>query len=82
MKFSRHIMFSTALLGLLSAPVQAAQDLSTALRRAQYLLTGTMPTDQEFTSNAVSDAAYKTAVRTFLDGEGDVERSLLRALLL
>jgi hypothetical protein len=61
---------ATVLLGALTAPVQAAQDLPSALRRAQYLLTGTMPTDQDFTSHAVSDAAYKTAVRTFLDGDG------------
>jgi len=70
MNFIPKFSLLATLLALGSGTVEAAQDLPSALRRAQYLLTGTMPTDAEFSSNAVSDAAYRNAVRTFLDGDG------------
>lgn len=40
-----------------------------ALKRAQYLLDATVPTDAQFDANTSSDASYKAAVRSFLDGE-------------
>ncbi len=70
MKLPGKILFGATLLGFFTAPLQAAQDLNAALRRAQYLLNGTIPTDEDFTSNAVSEASYKAAVRTFLNGDG------------
>jgi hypothetical protein len=44
-----------------------AQDLDRALRRAQYLLMGTIPTDQDFQTWAVNEGAYRSGVRTFIE---------------
>jgi hypothetical protein len=47
----------------------SATDLNAALRRAQYLLNGTMPTDQEISEHTVSETKYKEAVDEFLQNE-------------
>lgn len=44
----------------------ADTDYNQALRRAQYLLNGTIPTDEEFSTNAASQDAYRAAVRTLV----------------
>lgn len=48
------------------APAYAGQDLNTALRRAKYLLKGEMPTDVDYRDSAVSEEAYRRAVRSYL----------------
>ncbi len=45
-----------------------AEDLSSALRRAQYLLNATMPTDTDFFKNSTHQAYY-AQVRSFLNHE-------------
>ena len=52
-----------------STPLYGAEDDNQALRRAQYLLNGTIPTDQEFSSNAASREAYRNAVRTMVQDD-------------
>ena len=47
----------------------AGQDIGRALRRAQYLLNGTMPTDQDYAAFAGSQASYEAAVRSFIDDD-------------
>jgi hypothetical protein len=60
------------LLGLLNstemAPLHAGTDLSKALRRSQYLLSGTLPADSDFKSFANNVESYNSAVRKFVDG--------------
>ena len=51
---------------LVSGDLFADPDYNMALRRAQYLLNGTIPTDQEFSQNGSSEAAYQQAVRTMV----------------
>ncbi len=48
----------------------AAQDISAALRRAQYLLTGAMPTDSEYSANATNEDSYRKAIRAFINDDG------------
>ena len=50
-------------------PIFGAEDYDQALRRAQYLLNGTIPTDQEFFTNAASREAYRSAVRTMVQDD-------------
>ncbi len=45
----------------------AEEDLERALRRAQYLLNASTPTDQQFSSGAGDFESYRGAVRSFLD---------------
>lgn len=54
------VLFSPAIVA------SAAENLPQALRRAQYLLNGTMPTDQEIASSTTSLDAYRRAVDGFL----------------
>jgi hypothetical protein len=65
------IVLSFAALFLFVIPVDpkanAAEDLQRALKRAQYLLTGTYPTDAEYSSYSSSKEAYNVAVRSFLN---------------
>lgn len=49
-----------------SSPAFSASDFEAALRRAQYLLNGTMPNDQQLSSEAASEAAYRQAIDSFL----------------
>ncbi len=58
-----------ALLGAVavSSYVGAADDLPKALRRAQYLLNGTVPTDAQFSNYSRSKETYFTAVRSFIN---------------
>lgn len=53
-----------------TARVEAAEDIAAALRRAQYLLTGAMPSDADFSANAGSEEAYRQAVRSFINQDG------------
>jgi hypothetical protein len=54
---------------ILSPPRAVADpDYNAALKRAQYLLNATMPTDDDLAASAASDDAYKTAVRGYIDG--------------
>jgi len=46
---------------------QSQEDLESSLRRAQYLLMGTTPTDQDYATWAVNDAAYRSGVRNFIN---------------
>ena len=43
-----------------------ATDLSAALRRAQYLLNGTYPSDAELSAGTTSDQAYRASIDRFL----------------
>ena len=45
----------------------AGADFEAALRRAEYLLNGTMPTDAELAASAGSEANYRTAVDSYLN---------------
>ncbi|SMF55515.1 DUF1585 domain-containing protein [Pseudobacteriovorax antillogorgiicola] len=58
--------FIYILIVLLELPVLGQADYNQALRRAQYLLNGTIPTDDEFTAHAASDTAYRDAVRQMI----------------
>jgi len=69
MKISLVKKFIMVGLLMVGANAYAAQDINSALRRAQYLLTGAMPTDTEFTSNASSEDSYRKAIRTFVESE-------------
>ncbi|MFK7872572.1 MAG: hypothetical protein AB8C84_05295 [Oligoflexales bacterium] len=51
----------------LSFQAYAAEDISKALRRAQYLLNATVPTDQEYQNHAQDVQSYRNAIRGFLD---------------
>jgi hypothetical protein len=46
---------------------RAAADYARALKRAQYLLNATVPTDADFSAHAGSEATYEGAVRRFID---------------
>lgn len=52
--------------GLFSEAANAGVDYERALKRAQYLLNGTMPTDEEFTAFSNSKISYESAVRSYL----------------
>lgn len=54
----------------------AEADLNLALRRAQYLLNGTLPTDQQFSIFANSKASYDSAVRAFLNHDNFYDTTL------
>ena len=47
----------------------AAEDLKAALRRSQYLLNGTRPTDADFAAGSRNRTDYSAAVRRFLEHE-------------
>ena len=64
--FFMHIASVALSLCVLADTAWAAKDLAKALRRAQYLLNGTMPTDDEITNFSASDDAYRSAVDQFL----------------
>ncbi|RYZ54479.1 MAG: DUF1585 domain-containing protein [Proteobacteria bacterium] len=57
------------LVTLFGTSLFAGEDLPSALRRSKYLLTGSMPTDGEFSSSAASKDTYKAAVRSFVDDD-------------
>mgnify|MGYP003683504681 CR=1 FL=1 len=60
MKYIAIITLFLSTLGL------ADSDYNQALRRAQYLLNGTTPTDADFSSKAASQSTYQDAVRTMI----------------
>lgn len=64
------------LLLLNGARVFAAPDYNLALRRAQYLLNGTMPTDENFMASAANRDAYLQAVRGFMEHDNFYEMVL------
>lgn len=47
----------------------AAEDLNSALRRAQYLLNGTTPTDDDYNRAAASRDAYQNEVRSLINND-------------
>ena len=47
----------------------AEEDLNSALKRAQYLLNGTIPGDDDFATSAVSKQAYDAAVRAMIEDQ-------------
>lgn len=51
------------------ASLRADADLNRALRRAQYLLQGTMPKDEDFAISAANRESYQSAVRSFIESE-------------
>ncbi len=67
MKTALHVLAVLPFL-LLSPRAMADASYERALKRAQYLLDATVPTDDQFGANASSDAAYKAAVRSFIEG--------------
>ena len=50
-----------------SLPSEAAEDLKQALRRAQYLLNGTITNDIQYASHALSRLSYETSIRGFIN---------------
>ncbi|MCX6127069.1 MAG: hypothetical protein NTV34_20290, partial [Proteobacteria bacterium] len=46
--------------------LQAATDYESAVRRAQYLLNGTMPTDAELSASSISEIKYRETIDGFL----------------
>jgi hypothetical protein len=57
-----------SLLGIIEMeqPIYAVKDLAAAIRRAQYLLNGTYPSDGEILAATSTDGAYKAAIDRFL----------------
>ncbi|MCX6128444.1 MAG: hypothetical protein NTX25_05185, partial [Proteobacteria bacterium] len=62
---------------LISLEVNAAEDVVSALRRAQYLLTGAMPTDTEYANYSTDQESYRRAIRSFV-GSDSFYDSVLR----
>lgn len=54
----------------------AQNDYEAALRRAQYLLNGSVPTDQQFETVSSSDENYRQAIRAFLEDENFYDAAL------
>ena len=65
----RLFIFCALVFGMLvpQGKTTAAEDYVRALKRAQYLLNGTVPTDAEFSNYGQSADTYKVAVRSFLN---------------
>lgn len=59
-------IFAAALLAL-APQLHASEDLNAALRRSKYILNGSMPTETEFSTYAVSRDKYREAVRDFVN---------------
>lgn len=58
------------------APVDTSVDIERALKRAQYLLHGTVPTEEEFQLYTGSVTGYRARVREFLDSENFYDANL------
>lgn len=56
-----------AVLTMTATPAFADADYQRALKRAQYLLNATVPTDEQIAQNAATLDAYRAAVRGFVD---------------
>jgi hypothetical protein len=77
MKYVLHVGIKKFLLGLAFLLVLAhegsvafaGENYDRALKRAQYLLNESVPTDEEFANNAKSRESYRSVVRTFLDSD-------------
>ena len=63
-------------LALVGTQAFADANYDRALKRAQYLLDASVPTDADFGTKASSDDAYKAAVRSFIDGPNFYETSM------
>src|SRR5690606_34873041 len=61
------LLAMTAAFASFSSQASAQEDYTRALKRAQYMLNETIPTDDEFQSYAGSVQDYRSAVRSFLD---------------
>ena len=72
------LLFFFIALGILlpQGHTTAGEDYIRALKRAQYLLNGSVPTDAEFSNYAQSADGYKVAVRAFLNSSGFYEQVL------
>lgn len=53
-------------ISLVSLNALASQNLNMGLKRASYLLNGTVPTDDDFSKYAKSEQDYRVAVRNFI----------------
>ena len=74
MQFLRNILIG--LLTLAPSAYSADANFNLALRRAQYLLNGTLPTDQDFAIYSNSKSSYDSAVRNFVNHENFYETTL------
>jgi hypothetical protein len=72
---SSHLLLLVLAMGISLSPLGAQN--ARALKRAQYLLIGTIPTDSEFALGAESEDAYRARVRQFIDSP-DFYNSVLR----
>lgn len=61
----------------ISSAASAQQDYERAFKRAKYILTGSYPTDSEYSSAVSSKSAYESSVRTLM-GDPKLYDSLLR----
>lgn len=66
-KLTKFVLIITLL--IVQKNVWADANYVRALKRAQYLLNSTIPSDSDFTSGASSQTAYKSAVRSFIEDE-------------
>ena len=75
---ARGVVLAVLWLGVGPAEPQANGGASyqSALRRSQYLLSGTVPTDAQYQANASSEAGYKQAVRAMLDNQSFYDAAL------
>ncbi len=70
-------LFITLLASLSASSLFGAEaDLNLALRRAQYLLNGTIPTDQQFSIYGSSKASYDVAIRSFINHDNFYDTAL------
>lgn len=66
--FALATLIASVTLGAVPVAFAASQtDYVRALKRAQYLLSGTLPTDAEFDALTSNDSAYRDAVRKFIE---------------
>ncbi len=72
----RLILAVAFVITLKSTPAFADANYERALKRSQYLLNATTPTDEQFAIFASSDVTYKTAVRNFVESENFYDATL------
>lgn len=71
------LLIVTSLAAVQSERLVADAEYNLALRRAKYLLNGSMPTDDDYASSAQSLETYRAAVRSYIDGDAFYD-SLMR----
>lgn len=63
------VAVSVAALSIFASSSSAGEDYPRALKRAQYLLNETIPSDEDFLNHAQTRESYRGAVRVFLESD-------------